>query len=136
MIVSRVYAMARPARPAVEGELVRAALANQPGTAARRARSLAATVARQALAAIDGDPADRALLLLDALVCSPAARLALDEAIDTAALVRAERARRAEARGWRRLSDAQGCAEDREIVAAVTAALTKRYSRHLARFQP
>ena len=131
----RVFAMARPRRPATEAEIVRAALAGQAGTAAQRARRLALAVAELALRDVDGDPGDRVLLLLGALDASPAAKLATDPQIDTAAMIRSERAQRMEARSWRRLPEREWNTEDRQTVAAVADTLAKRYARYLCRFQ-
>ena len=136
MIIGRVYAMARPGRPAAEREAVRAAAAAMTGSAAQRARRLAREVAEQALADIDGSPAERVILLLNAFDPSPLARLALDDEIDTGAIIRAERSRRMEQRRWRRLPEAEWAAEDRDIIDCAAQQLAKRYQRHLCGLCP
>ena len=128
--------MARPRRPEIEREAVQAAAAGQSGSNAQRARRIARAVADQTLRELDGSPADRVLLLIGALGASPIATLATDPEVDTAAAIRAERAARMEARGWRRPTAAEWDADDRAMLEAVADRLAKRYARHLARFQP
>jgi len=128
--------MGRPGRPPAERQAVLEAAAQGRGSKAQRANRLAARVAAGALLHLDSDPAERVLSLLSGLDHSPLARLIADPAIDTAAAIRAERAARAEARGWRRLSDLEAAAEDRAIIVAVTALLSKRYARVLAALRP
>lgn len=134
MIVGRVYAMGRPRRPVSERQAVRQAVVGTHGSNAQRAARLAAIVAQGALQHLDGDPVRRLVSLLALLSSSPTAQLIADADIDTAAAFRAERAVRAEARGWRRLSEAEANEEDRQILAAVTELLRKRYVRALVGF--
>lgn len=131
--IRRVYAMGRPRRPVTERDAVRAAVVGQSGTAAQRARRPAAAVAELALRDVDGAPGERIVLLLRALDVTPAALLATDPDIDTAALIRTERMRRMEARAWRRLPECEWAREDCEIAVAIAATLAKRYARHLGR---
>lgn len=135
MIVGRVYAMARPCRPASERAAVREAVAGTHGSNAQRAARLAGTVAQASLQNLDGDAAGRLLSLLAMLGSSATAQLIADPDIDTAAAFRAERAARAEARGWRRLSEIEADEEDRQILASVTDLLRKRYVRALVGFR-
>lgn len=135
MIVGRVYAMARPSRPLSERDAVRQAVAGTHGSNAQRAARLAATVAQASLQNLDGDAAARLLSLLATFGSSATAELVSDPEIDTAAAFRAERAARAEARGWRRLSEIEANEEDRQIVASVTDLLRKRYVRALVGFR-
>lgn len=130
--ISRVYAMARPRRPGAEKLAVRAA-ADGPGSAKARAQRLARAVAVRTLEEMDRQPHEQVITLLATLDPSPVAVLATDADIDTAALIRAERARRAEARGGRRLPEAEWPAEDRDVLESVRATLAERYRRHLER---
>jgi hypothetical protein len=125
-LIGPVFAMARPRRPPAEANLVRAA-ADGPGCASQRALRLAARVAKATLADVDAVETDPVLVLLHALALNPVHQLATDPEIDTAALFRAERAKRADARGGRRLPEREWAAEDREIMATITAALARRY---------
>lgn len=134
--ISTVFAMARPGRPAAEREAVLEAAAQMTGSHAQRARRLAHAVAQLTLREIDGPAVDRVLLLLRTLDATPAAVLATDPEIDTAAMIRAERIRRLEAAGGRRSLPAEWPAEDRELLRIVTDQLAKRYARHLVGFQP
>ena len=127
--VLRVYAMARPRRPAAEREAVRAA-ADGRGSAAQRASRLADRVAAAALSYVDADPADRLLEIVRADK-SPIDTLATDAEIDTASLIVAERKRRLECRGGQHLPERQWLIEDRATVAAVASQLAERYRRHL-----
>ena len=124
--------MARPRRPASERECVRAAAADVPGTAARRAAIVAERVAAATLCFIDGAPGDRVSALLRRMAHCPIETLATDADIDTAGLVSIERIRRLEARGGRRLLERDWPAEDRAIGAAVTKLLARRYRGYLA----
>jgi hypothetical protein len=128
--------MGRPARPAAEKHAVRAAIEAGRGSMAQRTRRLAQAVARQTMLEIDGDGTSRVIGLLDALIGSPIPLLASDPAIDTAELIRVERCRRLEARGGRRLPEADWPTEDREELAIVSEQLFRRYQRHLCRFHP
>lgn len=116
--------------------MVRAAAAGQSGSCAQRARRIARAVAEHTLREIDGSPADQVLLLIGALQASPVDTLATDPEVDTAALIRVERAARMEARCWRRPTPAEMDADDRAMLDAITDRLAKRYARHLVRFQP
>lgn len=125
--------MARPRRPEREAILVRAAAGEVTGSATARAGTLARRVARAALQDLDGAPGDRISSLLGALACAPIDVLATDVEIDTAALIRAERLRRIEARDCRRIGSAEADAEDRDILANVERVLARRYARYLAK---
>ncbi len=127
----RVFAMARPRRPDAERDAVREAARGQ-GPAKQRAAWVARRVAVAALQDIDLDPNDRIVKLLRLASGDPVDRLATDPDIDTASLILAERQRRAEARGGRRLPEREWAREDREIVQAVSARLAERYRRLLA----
>ncbi len=85
---------------------------------------------------LDGDSAERILLLLASLDASPVARLATDPDIDTAAIIRSGRAALMEARGWRRPTEQEWDADDRRLIDATARKLAKRYARHLTGFQP
>lgn len=126
-----VYAMARPRRPAVERDLVRQA-AGRAGGAAERAVRLARRVAAATMLEMDAEETDRVLQLLRAIAADPMTRLASDPEIDTAALIRSEREKRAAGRGGRRLRERDWPAEDREILAAVSDTLSRRYRAMLA----
>lgn len=127
-----VYAMARPRRPAAERAAVIAAAGRQ-GSAAQRAARLAETVARAALADIDGDPADRVIAALRSIEPTPVDILATDAEIDTASLIVAERVRRMQCRGGRRLAERAWPADDDETVRAVAETLARRYRKQLAK---
>ena len=126
----RVFAMARPKRPARERELVICA-AGVDGRVSDRARRLAGRVAAEALADLDTAPSDRIISTLRGLDPSPSIQLAVDRDVDTAALIRAERQRRLESRLYRRLSPAEADAEDLSILEAVANKLNNRYARIL-----
>lgn len=134
--ISRVFAMARPARPTIEATAVVGAAAQMSGSMAQRAQRIARAVIEQALRDIDGDPTERMLLLLDSLDASPIARLATDPIIDTGAMIRGSRAAFMEARGWRRPTAAEWDAEDRRLILECARRLSKRYARHLSSFRP
>ena len=121
-----MFAMARPRRPEVERAAVVEAAAGA-GTVTARAARLARAVAAAALAQVDLLPDDEIIGLLRALDPSPVARLALDPAVDTAALIIVERVRRLEARGGRRLAEREWRDEDQAILAAVATILARRY---------
>lgn len=93
-------------------------------------------VAELTLQDVDGSAGDKVLLLLRSLDAAPAAILATDPDIDTAAMIRRERVCRLEAAGGRRSLPGEWPAEDRELLRTVTAQLAKRYARHLVRFEP
>lgn len=99
-------------------------------------KALARKVAKAALDDLQAMPGDRVAILLGMMANSPLARLAADPEIDTAALVRAERLRRLEARSWRHLPEREWAADDRAVIEAVTAILAKRYSRFLSKKLP
>ncbi len=128
--IVRVFAMARPRRPACERDAVIAA-ARPDGTAAARARALARDVAQAAIEDIDRAPEDRLMLLLAPEPVSLVQLLATDAEMGASALVVRERLRRMEGRSGRRLREWEWRAEDREISSTVTAALAKRYARYL-----
>ncbi|PZU77754.1 MAG: hypothetical protein DI530_12240 [Sphingomonas sp.] len=121
--------MGRPRRPEIEHAAVIAA-AGTTGTARARAARLARRVAVAAVAAVD-ETEEPVIGMLRTLIGDPVALLARDPAIDTGAMVRAERARRCEARGGRRLPEAAWPAEDRDTVRVVAAQLERRYRRML-----
>lgn len=130
-ISSRVYAMARPRRPTLERDLVRKA-AGGGGSAAARAARLAARVALATIAAVDELEEETVLSLLREFSNDPVMRLARDPEIDTARLIRNERAKQSEARGGRRLAEREWPAEDARTAAAVSVLLTRRYRSFLA----
>lgn len=132
MIVSRVFAMARPCRPDAE-RLALIAAAGDAGTATERAARVARLVAAAALQDVDLSPADRIVTLLRMASGDPIDRLATDPEIDTAGLIVAERVRRLEARGGRRLPESEWQIEDREIARAVAGKLSARYRKLLAK---
>lgn len=124
-LIGPIWAMARPRRPDEE----RAAVCNAAGvrgSASVRAARLAARVAVAAIAAVDEDE-EPIIAILHELAADPVAMLARDPDIDTAALVRSERAKRCEARGGRRLRERDWPAEDAQVVARITAVLARRY---------
>lgn len=129
-IGSRIYAMARPRRPAIECQLVRAA-APTSGSVAQRATAVARAVAAEALVAID--ETEPVVSILRALATDPVSTLARDPSIDTGATIRIERARRADARGGRRLPEAEWQGEDREILKMLRDTLARRYRAHLSK---
>jgi len=126
-----VFAMARPGRPAEEARLVRQAAADG-GTAVARAARVAHRVAALTLVAVDEVGEEPVVAILRMLANDPAVILARDPSIDTAALIRIERARRCDARGGRRLPEREWEREDRETLRSVEAALTRRYRRYLS----
>ncbi|GGO90826.1 hypothetical protein GCM10011329_04090 [Stakelama pacifica] len=123
--------MARPRRPIAERDLVRRA-AGDIGSAKMRAQRLASRVARETMAAVDRDPGERIFDLLRTYDDDPARALATSPDIDTAALVRAARLARLEARGFRRLLPAEAANEDEAVCAEVGQRLAERYRRHLS----
>lgn len=86
---------------------------------------------RAALVHIDGDPEDRLIGQMHALVASPVYVLATDPDIDTAGLIVAERVRRMVCRGGRRLRECEWGREDSEVMATVADTLAERYRRLL-----
>lgn len=128
--ILRVYAC-RPARPASEKEAVKRAVQAYHGSISSQAQRLAAAVAVEALREIDENDADAIISLLRAIGRSPVNQLATDPVIDTGALIRADRADAAAARGGRRLPEADWPAEDRRTLRNVTAKLAQRYARIL-----
>lgn len=128
--VSRVFAMARPRRPASECDAVIAA-ARPEGTAAARARALARAIVEAAIEDIDRTPEDRLMLLLAPEPVSLVQLLATDADMGVTALVVRERLKRMEARSGQRLREWEWRTEDREIISTITAILAKRYARYL-----
>lgn len=130
-----MWAMARPARPTLERELVRAAAAGARGSARTVALDLARRVIAETLASLDAPDDDVAALsraLAAMIEPTPLRQLATDPNIDTAALIRSARLVRFEARGCRHLPECEWPA-DRRMVAAITAdTLARRYRQHLA----
>jgi hypothetical protein len=126
-----VFAMGRPRRPAEEAHLVRQAAADG-GTAIARAARVAHRVAALTLVAVDEVGEEPVVKILRMLANDPTTILARDPSIDTAALIRIERARRCEARGGRRLPERDWEREDRETLKYVAVALTRRYRRYLS----
>lgn len=129
----RVFAMARPRRPASEREALFAA-AGESGSA----RARAARVARQVvayLAAADGeDPSDVPALarrLAAQLSPTPIDTLATSADADTAALIRSRRLAAFEARECHQLGPDAWAAETRKIMREVEAILSRRYARLL-----
>lgn len=130
-----VYAMARPARPERERELVRELTAGMGGTARARATRAARLVAAEAVAFLAADPddvTDRVLLLARAsLSRTPAYLLATCPEIDTAAIVLGARTRRFQARGGRQIGPDAWARETEEVVAETSTLLAERFRRHL-----
>ncbi|WP_126172854.1 hypothetical protein [Altericroceibacterium xinjiangense] len=126
----RVYAMARPRRPALERVAVIEA-AGDRGSASCRATRLAETVAAEAMRRIDADPAEAMIAALRLLDPSAVDILAADAEIDTASLIVAERVKRLEARGGQRLPEREWRHEDRATVEAVASVLARRYRKYL-----
>lgn len=126
--VQRVFAMARPARPSIERDLVRLA-AGDAGTASAQAKRVAQRVAATAMEALDRDPADRVVDLIRLLANDPITILATDAEIDTAAAIRKARRDRMEGRGYRRQSKAEADGEDEEVRSEVAGKLAERYRR-------
>lgn len=125
-----VLAMARPKRPVTEcAAVIEAASGN--GSAAQRARRLADRVAAMAIEEVNRDPADDLTVMLRVLEGSPAYFLATDPEINTARLVSAERCKRLEARGGRRLPERDWHREDADIQIFVSNLLAERYRRFL-----
>lgn len=112
---------------------MREAVGTNPGSVNAKAGALARRVARATLHSLDGAPGDRISSLLGAIARVPIDVLATDAEIDTAALIRAERLRRFEARSCRRIGMVEADAEDRDVLALVESALTRRYARYLAK---
>lgn len=136
-MISRVFAMARPGRPAVErATVIAAARQLAPGMSARRAAEL---IARRVAAAVVRDietaDSDNLILQLDQLASiltpGPVTTLATCPDIDSAALVRRHRLAAFEARGCRHLRETEWAAERAGLIQALTATLTQRYARHL-----
>lgn len=128
----RVYAMARPRRPMGEAALVRAA-ADASGSALERARRVATLVTAAAMQDVDREPEAEIIGLLLTLNPNPILSLATDPEIDTAALIRDERAHRTACRGGRRLREREWPSEDRAVAQVVADKLAERYRRHLAK---
>ncbi|MBO9510925.1 hypothetical protein [Erythrobacter sp. A6_0] len=130
----RVYAMARPARSAIEGELVAAAAGEigVKGSKLAKARAVARRVAVLALADLrdlGNDPVP-ALRRVEVSIATPClANLAACPDLDAAGMVRAEAVRRFEANGCQWLAPADRENADREVVEAVAARLTERFRR-------
>lgn len=131
MIVSRPFAMARPARPRAERLLVVEA-AGRSGTIVERATRLARAVATTAMGAIDRDEADRVIELLRQLAPTSVDELASGPDFATGDLILRERVRRLEARGGKRLRAEQWAEEDREVLEVVVATLARRYRNYLS----
>lgn len=131
MKITRIYAMARPARPAAERELVWEG-AGSAGSIAERAGRLARLVATAAMAEIDQDDGDRVISLLRQIAPTPVDRLATNPEFSTGALIVKERMRRLEARGGKHLPPTQWQEEDRQVVVAVAATLSRRYRTYLS----
>ena len=127
----RVFAMARPSRPASERALVLEA-ASSSGTAAERAARLAKAVAATALDEIDREDAERVIGLLRQLAPTAVDQLATAPEFATAEMIVRERVRRLEARGGKRLSPPNWADEDREVLRAVVATLSRRYRTYLS----
>lgn len=132
----RVFAMARPSRSAMEGQLLALAAADLrlTGSKRQRAQVLADEVAALALASVREAPDDLASLfeLTGAALRSQALHsLATDPAIDTAALARAEALRQFEVMGLRHLPPAECARADDELRTAISARLFERYRRGL-----
>ena len=129
MIVGRVMAMARPCRPASEGELVRQAAQSLTGSARQRALRIAKDVAAVAVRDAELND-DDAMLLITArqmLSYDPTIRLATEAEFDTVGMVNAERARRFAERGCRQLSPYDWRTETAAIERALTGRLARRY---------
>lgn len=133
MLVSRVYAMARPALPASEGEaVVRAADRLAPGQSARAmAKAVAGAVVAELIAdAARNDPFDRAIYeARQAVAHDPVAALAADPQADLAALLAAERVKAFEARGCVQIGALEWEAETRTIAATIGKRLEERYRK-------
>lgn len=129
----RVFAMARPARPAIERDLVQAAeptfrRASKSATAAAIARA----VASDCIAFLEDDPLSTALEKLQPRpAASPIVTLARCADTDTTALVTASRTRRFVARNCQELGPTRRNAETAEILVEVSAILAERYRRLL-----
>jgi hypothetical protein len=139
-IFGNPLAMARPARPPREAQLVIAAAAvlrsEERGDCLQGvARRLAERVVAAALEELGrSDSFATALAELErSLAPSPVADLATDPEIDTAAEITRRRLDRYAARCCRQLSDREWEAETREIAAEAVATLANRYCRHLRR---
>lgn len=127
----RIFAMARPARPAAERDLVWEA-AGTVGPIAERAGRLARLVASAAMDDIDRDDSDRVIGLLRQLAPSPVDRLATSPEFSTGVLVMKERVRRLEARGGKHLPPAAWAEDNRQVLSAVASTLTRRYRTFLS----
>lgn len=133
-VVGPVYAM-RPCLPQDERQAVTVAARQiweaKQGSTPATAREIAARVWRHMEDMLDAD--DEVTPLMARLVAitggDPAMLLATCPDIDTAALVRAERLARFEARGCRQLSAGDWQAEGRAIGRIVRARLARRYAR-------
>ena len=130
-MILRVFSMARPSRPASERALVVEA-ASASGTAVERATRLAKAVAAIALDEIDREDAERVIGLLRQLAPTAVDQLATAPEFATAEMIVRQRVRRLEARGGKRLSQPQWADEDREVLKAVVATLSRRYRTYLS----
>lgn len=102
------------------------------GTVSQRAARLAHAVASASMEDIDRDEADRVIGLLRALAASAVDRLATNPEFGTGVLILRERVRRMEARGGRHLAPSEWKDDDRAVLKAVTATLSRRYRSYLS----
>ncbi|MBX9859345.1 MAG: hypothetical protein K2Y20_07105 [Sphingomonas sp.] len=132
-IVGPVMAMARPARPVVEAELVRIAAAALPAdlSASRRAEMIAQRVAVAVVEHVDQRGDAHLSNLLMALANDPIARLAIDPLVATGAMLASFREAAMNARDWRYPSPAERDAENALAINQLAAKLAARYRRHL-----
>lgn len=139
-IACNPWAMARPARPAREAQLVAAAAvivrSDDPG---RCDQSVARLIAERVVAAAleDLQRADSfavALAELErSLAPSPIVELARDPTIDTSAEITRRRLERFAARCCSQLAEREWETETRDIAAEAIVTLANRYFRHLRR---
>lgn len=133
MTLHRVFAMARPRRPACERvAVIAAAAALAPGASARaKAKAVASAVITELLEDAERcDPFDRAMFeARQAIAHDPVVAIVADAQIDLAGMLRRERLIEFEARGCVQLGPAEWERETLAICARLTARLEARYRK-------